>query len=154
MGETVNIVKINIPLTITIYKKTFFTVWLNENSFLGNRLSDEIDAALTRSRCRRHNLVDIWKGYGFKERRDLFSSTRSHFHFTILKIYPTFVSLLCTKLHITLQHIALYVTNKDLRCALCSCFRTSFRDRKIQQRNNFYKTCEIKAEFVSIDVLV
>lgn len=110
--------------------------------------------ALTRSGCWRHNLVDIWKGYGFKERRDLFSSTRSHFHFTILKIYPTFVSLLYTKLRVTLPYIALYVTNKDLRCALCSPFRTSFTNRKIQQRNTFYKTCEIKAEFLSIDVLL
>lgn len=44
MGGTVKVVKINIPLTI--YKKTFFTVRLNENSFLGNKLSDEIDAVL------------------------------------------------------------------------------------------------------------
>lgn len=47
MVETVKIVKINIPHTILIiYKKTFFTIWLKENSFLGNKLSDEIDALL------------------------------------------------------------------------------------------------------------
>lgn len=46
MGETVKSVKINIPLTITITitRKVFFTVWLNGNSFSGNKLSDEIDA--------------------------------------------------------------------------------------------------------------
>lgn len=46
MGETVNILKLNIPLTIIIYKKTLFTVWLDNKSILGNKLSDEIDALL------------------------------------------------------------------------------------------------------------